>query len=146
VPSTINRVYGLAEHNKANFGLNLAAAIVLPLQGFFNTCIYLFTSRREMCRMYHEFRARLKADKLPINEPRPSAMNNFAADILTRPATAKMNARNASTDDFPSPPINIREMLLSLEDRDDDVANFMNYPWRQNSIASHAVEKPVLDV
>jgi hypothetical protein len=48
VPSTANRVYGVVRSNHVNFGLNVAAAIVLPLQGFFNTLIYLFTSRREL--------------------------------------------------------------------------------------------------
>jgi len=49
VPSTANRVYGVVSSGKGvNFGLSVAAAIVLPLQGFFNTLIYLFTSRREL--------------------------------------------------------------------------------------------------
>jgi hypothetical protein len=48
VPSTANRVYGVVRPRKVNFGLNAAAAAVLPLQGFFNTLVYLFTSRHEL--------------------------------------------------------------------------------------------------
>jgi len=50
-------------------------------------------------------------------------------------------------EDFPSPPMTMREMLLSLEDTDDDMAPATNYPWYQNSVAGHAIEKkPGLDV
>jgi len=50
VPSTANRIYGVLhdKHDQKNFALNMAAAIVLPLQGFFNTCIFIFTWRREL--------------------------------------------------------------------------------------------------
>jgi hypothetical protein len=50
VPSTANRVYGVIhhKHNQVNFALNMAAAVVLPLQGFFNALIFIFTWRREL--------------------------------------------------------------------------------------------------
>jgi hypothetical protein len=48
VPATVNRVYSLATNGKVNFAMNLMAAIVLPLQGFFNCVIYLFFSRSEL--------------------------------------------------------------------------------------------------
>lgn len=44
VPSTINRLYTIIRPTEVVFGLNLAAAIVLPLQGFWNALIYLTTS------------------------------------------------------------------------------------------------------
>lgn len=43
-PSSINRVYTLIYPNKASYGLNIAAAVVLPLQGVWNAVIYLTTS------------------------------------------------------------------------------------------------------
>ncbi|KAL4870193.1 hypothetical protein BDV12DRAFT_166364 [Aspergillus spectabilis] len=46
VPSTINRVYALAHPDKSNFGLNYASSFVLPLQGFWNSLIYVFISWR----------------------------------------------------------------------------------------------------
>lgn len=51
VPSTANRVYGLLNGHRYHVPLNVAAAVVLPLQGFFNACIYVFTSRRELARL-----------------------------------------------------------------------------------------------
>lgn len=44
VPSTVNRIYNIIRPNNVVFGLNLAAALVLPLQGFWNAVIYIATS------------------------------------------------------------------------------------------------------
>ncbi|KAJ5103611.1 hypothetical protein N7532_004140 [Penicillium argentinense] len=43
-PSFINRIYGLVNSGKPNFGLNLAGAFVLSLQGFWNAIIYTSTA------------------------------------------------------------------------------------------------------
>lgn len=45
VPSSINRLYSLANPNKLNFGLNYVETLVLPLQGFFNAVVYIITSQ-----------------------------------------------------------------------------------------------------
>jgi len=45
VPSSINRLYSLAEPNKLNFGLNFTETLVLPLQGFLNAVVYIITSQ-----------------------------------------------------------------------------------------------------
>lgn len=39
-PSSINRVYTLAHPQDSSFGLNMASAVVLPLQGVWNCVIY----------------------------------------------------------------------------------------------------------
>lgn len=44
VPSTINRIYTIVRPQESIFGLNLTAALVLPLQGFWNAIIYMATS------------------------------------------------------------------------------------------------------
>ncbi|OKL59706.1 hypothetical protein UA08_05140 [Talaromyces atroroseus] len=44
VPSTINRVYSLVYPKDANFGLEFVSAFVLPLQGFWNSIIYVAVS------------------------------------------------------------------------------------------------------
>ncbi|KAJ5304373.1 uncharacterized protein N7443_004033 [Penicillium atrosanguineum] len=41
VPSTVNRVYAFARPNAFSFGLNYASSFVLPLQGFWNSLIYI---------------------------------------------------------------------------------------------------------
>jgi hypothetical protein len=43
-PSSINRMYDLAIPGQANFGLSLASAIVLPLQGVWNAIIFFSMS------------------------------------------------------------------------------------------------------
>jgi len=44
VPSSINRLYSLANPDKLNFGLNYTETFVLPLQGFWNAIVYIITS------------------------------------------------------------------------------------------------------
>lgn len=43
-PSSINRVHNLIHPNTVSFGLNVASAVVLPLQGVWNAIIYFSTS------------------------------------------------------------------------------------------------------
>lgn len=44
VPSSINRVYSLVHPNDVSYPLTFASSLVLPLQGFWNTAIYVATS------------------------------------------------------------------------------------------------------
>jgi hypothetical protein len=44
VPSSVNRVYSLVFPDNVSFGLSFASGLVLPLQGFWNTVIYVATS------------------------------------------------------------------------------------------------------
>ncbi|KAF7877382.1 hypothetical protein EAF04_001062 [Stromatinia cepivora] len=56
VPASVNRVYGLRFPDKPSFILNIGSAIVLPLQGFWNTVIY-FTTSLGICRsVWADFR------------------------------------------------------------------------------------------
>lgn len=50
VPSSINRVQQFIDQNTSIFGLNLASALVLPLQGFWNSMIYISTTWPECKR------------------------------------------------------------------------------------------------
>jgi len=43
-PSSINRVHNLLHKDQPNFPLNVASAVVLPLQGVWNAVIYFITS------------------------------------------------------------------------------------------------------
>ncbi|KAL9102954.1 MAG: hypothetical protein Q9163_001941 [Psora crenata] len=45
VPSSINRLYSLAHPDDLQYGLNYTEALVLPLQGFWNACVYIITSQ-----------------------------------------------------------------------------------------------------
>ncbi|KAL2003617.1 hypothetical protein VTN02DRAFT_3163 [Thermoascus thermophilus] len=55
VPSTVNRVYSLARPVEDNFGLNYASGFVLPLQGFWNSLIYLSISWPARFRRRREY-------------------------------------------------------------------------------------------
>lgn len=46
IPSTANRVYSVVNQNQVSLGLEYASAFVLPLQGFWNGLIYIFTTRK----------------------------------------------------------------------------------------------------
>ncbi|KAI1773930.1 hypothetical protein F4818DRAFT_452495 [Hypoxylon cercidicola] len=59
-PSSINRVHDLVYAERASFALNLASAVVLPLQGVWNAVIFFSTSWRALRR---EARARVEAWK-----------------------------------------------------------------------------------
>ncbi|WYZ42385.1 hypothetical protein EsH8_VI_000084 [Colletotrichum jinshuiense] len=43
-PSSINRVFNLIKPHEVSFGLNVASATVLPLQGVWNAVIFFMTS------------------------------------------------------------------------------------------------------
>jgi hypothetical protein len=49
VPASVNRVYGLRYPKNPSYVLNIGSALVLPLQGFWNTVIY-FTTSLGICR------------------------------------------------------------------------------------------------
>ena len=52
VPSSINRLYQIVHPEQPSYGLNLASALVLPTQGFWNATVYATTSWRE-CKRAH---------------------------------------------------------------------------------------------
>ncbi|OIW34663.1 family A G protein-coupled receptor-like protein [Coniochaeta ligniaria NRRL 30616] len=60
-PSSINRVYTLIYPSRFNFGLNMASAVVLPLQGVWNAVIYCATSWYVLVGEVAELRGRLWA-------------------------------------------------------------------------------------
>ncbi|KAL7628537.1 hypothetical protein AAE478_000052 [Parahypoxylon ruwenzoriense] len=59
-PSSINRVHDLVYAESASFALNLASAVVLPLQGVWNAVIFFSTS---WTALRQELRARLEASR-----------------------------------------------------------------------------------
>ncbi|CAM1506028.1 Fc.00g056690.m01.CDS01 [Cosmosporella sp. VM-42] len=63
-PSSINRVNGLINPNNSSYGLNIATAVVLPLQGVWNTAIYFMTSWSKVKEEYRALRARQSARRL----------------------------------------------------------------------------------
>ncbi|KAL2757318.1 hypothetical protein ACRALDRAFT_2098998 [Sodiomyces alcalophilus JCM 7366] len=56
-PSSINRINDLANPNHVSYGLNVATAIVLPLQGIWNSVIFFMTSSDTVREEYREFKS-----------------------------------------------------------------------------------------
>jgi hypothetical protein len=57
--------------------MNMMAAIVLPLQGFFNCVIYLFFSRAELRREMKRFSDRIRGHRVPqLSPPSPRALES----------------------------------------------------------------------
>jgi len=61
IPSSANRVYSLIYPTKVSYGLNVASACVLPLQGFWNAVIYFVTSFVACRALFGRFSLRLPA-------------------------------------------------------------------------------------
>ncbi|KAL6415423.1 G-protein coupled receptor [Ilyonectria robusta] len=53
IPSSANRVYSVIHNNNSSVALEYMSAIVLPLQGFWNSIIYIVTSRKA-CKVFFD--------------------------------------------------------------------------------------------
>ncbi|KAL3469866.1 hypothetical protein BJX99DRAFT_240519 [Aspergillus californicus] len=74
VPSTINRAYAFAHPDRPNFGLNYASSFVLPLQGFWNSLIYVSISWRCFKTTFAGFRMNYFGHEYPgAGHRRPSS-------------------------------------------------------------------------
>jgi hypothetical protein len=70
VPSTVNRLQQFTHGDRPIFALNLASALVLPLQGFWNAMVYMSTTWPECKRAIKEIMG-----QAPYN-PQPTLRNN----------------------------------------------------------------------
>lgn len=76
-PSSINRVYTLVYPDQASYGLNIAAAVVLPLQGVWNAVIYFTTS-------WKIFREEMEATTVGLRMLEFLRLDSGGADNRTR--------------------------------------------------------------
>lgn len=76
VPSTVNRLQQFIDKEHSIFGLNLASALVLPLQGFWNSMIYISTTWPECKRALADILDALSSRRTARNQ-RPYAKKNF---------------------------------------------------------------------
>jgi len=81
LPSSINRVYTVRYPDATDFGLNFAAALVLPAQGFWNGLIYIITTL-PACKEYAK--KFWKSVRRPFNwsDKRWRRTNEFEMDTL----------------------------------------------------------------
>ncbi|KAK1595521.1 G-protein coupled receptor [Colletotrichum navitas] len=57
-PSSINRIYNMVNRDESNFGMNVASATVLPLQGVWNAVIFFMTSWTVFKQEWKDMRGR----------------------------------------------------------------------------------------
>lgn len=55
VPASIHRVQSLAHPDRPSFGLTIAAGLVLPLMGFWNSVIYLVISHEAVRNLFTRY-------------------------------------------------------------------------------------------
>jgi hypothetical protein len=65
VPSTLNRLVTLVHPNDPIFRLGYASGLVLPLQGFWNAIIYIFTSLPACKALMRRITTTLRIDQMP---------------------------------------------------------------------------------
>jgi hypothetical protein len=65
VPSTLNRLVTLVHPNDPIFGLSYSSGLVLPLQGFWNAIIYIFTSLPACKALMRRITTALHRDQMP---------------------------------------------------------------------------------
>ncbi|KAH6871234.1 G-protein coupled receptor [Thelonectria olida] len=80
IPSSINRVHGLIYPNSTIYGLNIASAVVLPLQGVWNAAIYFITSWSKVKEEYRTLRGSQPACR--VDNRRGSGLDEVRIDVL----------------------------------------------------------------
>ena len=70
VPSTINRVYSLVHAGEVSFTLNYIESLVLPLQGFWNSVIYIATSLPACGATWNKVRGRATVGSFAMSDMR----------------------------------------------------------------------------
>lgn len=81
VPSTVNRLQQFISPDKPIFGLNLASALVLPLQGFWNSMVYISTTWPECKRAIREILDALASAKHQTRPHRQDSEHTLTTDV-----------------------------------------------------------------
>jgi hypothetical protein len=84
VPSTVNRLQSFISSDNPIFGLNLASALVLPLQGFWNMMVYISTTWPECKRATREILDAIAAAKHPHKHRIPHARKDSEHTLTTK--------------------------------------------------------------
>ncbi|KAF9735215.1 hypothetical protein PMIN06_008975 [Paraphaeosphaeria minitans] len=84
VPSTVNRLQQFIDKEHSLFGLNLASALVLPLQGFWNSMIYISTTWPECKRALADTLDSLSSRRTARRNQHAYAKQNLDASTANR--------------------------------------------------------------
>ncbi|KAF1366008.1 hypothetical protein EJ07DRAFT_92595 [Lizonia empirigonia] len=83
-PSSINRLYQIAHPENPSYGLNLASALVLPMQGLWNAIIFASSTWPECKRAHRTIMLKLIGDALskhPSNDSMQDMSVKYTGDI-----------------------------------------------------------------
>jgi hypothetical protein len=109
VPSTVNRLQQFIDKDHPIFGLNLASALVLPLQGFWNSMVYISTSWPECKRAIRDLLNREPSKGgQPTREDRRGSEHTLAAQPPDYDSDGPMNLNEMLQQDRVTPPLHSR--------------------------------------
>ncbi len=97
IPSSVNRLYSIANHGHINFQLSAVSGTVLPLQGVWNALIYFTTSWKtvaHICSGTAETIFRRKSTR--IVHSHPSRGRRFGASLRRRSSDMGQHCRRQS--------------------------------------------------
>ncbi|GIJ86755.1 hypothetical protein Asppvi_005650 [Aspergillus pseudoviridinutans] len=80
VPSSINRVYALAASNHYVFGLSCASSFALPLQGFWNSLIYITVSWHAIVTWFRHVGNQARRTSSATLRPLKSSLRRLSRD------------------------------------------------------------------
>lgn len=88
IPSSINRIYDLAHPNDVSYPLNFVSAIVLPLMGFWNGVIYVFTTRAVCNAIFWDLVEKWIPKKKPTRTRSARTSSSISRSLETRRSKA----------------------------------------------------------
>lgn len=98
IPSTANRLYPVIHDKQIVLGLEYASAFVLPLQGFWNGLIYVFTTRRACKKLIENVIAYIsERDTTRFNEARNKRVVHVEDRQNTRTVAGKQPGRDRNS-------------------------------------------------
>lgn len=120
VPSSINRLYSLANPDKYNFGLNYTESLVLPLQGFWNALVYIVTSQTACVDLWREVTG---AQELPTKRGRRAKSDGLDLNVVNGGVVGLRDLRSAKGGDTRMERFTSRRTSQRLESDDCSVAS-----------------------
>ncbi|KAI5924638.1 hypothetical protein F4810DRAFT_110265 [Camillea tinctor] len=97
VPSSANRVYSVIHVNETSLPLEMISAVVLPLQGFWNSIIYIVTSWSAVKMFFTDLGRHTRPRQRPISTNYPSDINdkrNLAFKLSSRSNNANYESES----------------------------------------------------
>lgn len=95
IPSSANRLYSVVHPKRVSLTLEYAAAVVLPMQGFWNCIIYMLMSRAAVKNLWKNVKERRQWTVLNISDTIRDAFTDTST--IRRPNSSRTATTRAST-------------------------------------------------